>query len=172
MARWTSWAVAISHLRPAELVMIPTGLSRLAGQAIRLVRRIRLSLTCFRLCGWGRQPVAQLVVSPTSVSARHGGDRLTRPAPAVRATGDAGWGRAARPDLGQLCVRCRYSPAPGRGRKPKGAVVHGGGERGGANYVFFGRPRPRRVDWRPGRSATASHSRRPLFAPRSTPNCE
>jgi hypothetical protein len=27
----------------AELVIIPTGLSRLAGQAIRLLRRIRLS---------------------------------------------------------------------------------------------------------------------------------
>jgi hypothetical protein len=31
----------------AELVIIPTDLSRLAGQAIRLVRRIGLSLICF-----------------------------------------------------------------------------------------------------------------------------
>src|SRR5262245_61854708 len=94
MARWTSWAVAISHLRPAELVMIPTGLSRLAGQAIRLVRRLRLSLSCFGLCGWGRPPVDLLVVSPTSVSAQHGRHRLTRPGRAVRAAGVAGWGRA------------------------------------------------------------------------------
>src|SRR5262245_15707662 len=81
-------------LTAAELVIIPTGLSRLAGQAIRLVRRLRLSLSCFGLCGWGRPPVDPLVVSPTSVSAQHGRDRLTRPARAVRAAGVDGWGRA------------------------------------------------------------------------------
>jgi hypothetical protein len=110
----------------AELFIIPTGLTRLAGQAIRLVRRFRLSLSSCCLCGWGRQPVAQRVVSPTSVSGQHGRDRLTGPTPAVLATGVAGWGRAPRPDLGPLCVRGRHSPAPGRGRKRKGAAVHGG----------------------------------------------
>jgi hypothetical protein len=38
--------------------------------------------------------VAQFVVSPTSMSAQHGQERLTKPAPAVRATGVADRGRA------------------------------------------------------------------------------
>jgi hypothetical protein len=42
----------------------------------------------------GRELVARLVVSPTGVSAQHGRERLTGPAPAVRATGVAGRGRA------------------------------------------------------------------------------
>src|SRR5262249_20938903 len=78
----------------AELVIIPTGLPRLAGQAIRLVQRLRLASSCFGICGWGRPPVDLLVVSPTSVSGQHDRDRLTRPARAVRAAGVAGWGRA------------------------------------------------------------------------------
>src|SRR5262249_31139311 len=96
-----------------------------AGQAIRLVRRLRLSLSCFRLRGWGRQPVAQLVVSPASVSAHHGRDRLTRPAPAVRATGVAGWGHAV-PGPRAAPRPLPYAPAPGGGRWRKGPVVHGG----------------------------------------------
>src|SRR5262249_13172674 len=63
---------------------IPTGLSRLAGQTIRLVQRLRLSSSCFGICGWGRPPVDLLVVSPTSVSGQHDRDGLTRPARAVR----------------------------------------------------------------------------------------
>ena len=47
------------------------------------------------------------------------------PAPAVRATGVAGWGRARH---GPRATHrpLGYSPAPGRGRKRKGPVVHGG----------------------------------------------
>src|SRR5215472_7685242 len=89
----------------ADLFVIPTGLTRLASQAIQLVRCFRLALSSFCLCRWERQPVAQLVVSPTSVSGQHGRDRLIGLTPAVLATGDAGWGRAPRPDLEQLCVR-------------------------------------------------------------------
>src|SRR5262249_46215665 len=111
-------AASIPNPEPsAEFVIIPTGPSRLAGQAIRLVRRIRLSVDCFRLCGWGRQPVAQHVVSPTRVSARLGRDRLTRPAPAVRATGVAGWGRAVP---GPRATRCPL-PAFSRARHGKQA---------------------------------------------------
>src|SRR5262249_25151079 len=62
-----------SPVRPTFI--IPTAPSRLAGEAIRLDRRLWLCLRCFRLRGWGRQPVAQLVVSPTGVSAHHGRDR-------------------------------------------------------------------------------------------------
>src|SRR5262249_48500084 len=55
----------------------------------------------------------------------NGRDRLTRPAPAV-----AEWalpaGAVPCPDLGQLTVRCRYSPAPARARKRKRPVIHGG----------------------------------------------
>jgi hypothetical protein len=61
----------------AEIFIIPTGLAWLAGQAIRLVRRLRLCFNCFCLCGWGRQLVAQLCVSLTSVSGQHGRDRQT-----------------------------------------------------------------------------------------------
>src|SRR5262245_46197446 len=104
-AVWESRPCSTTALE-AELVIVPTGLSRLAGQAIRLVRRHRLCLSRFRLCRWGCQPVAQLVVSPTSVSAQHGRDRLTMPAPAGRATGVAGWGRAV-PGL-----RATHCPPP------------------------------------------------------------
>jgi hypothetical protein len=54
----------IDARKVAELVIIPNGLSRLAGQAMRLVRRL-LALSCSRLCGWGRQPVAQFAISLT-----------------------------------------------------------------------------------------------------------
>ena len=109
----------------AELVIIPTGLSRLAGQAIRLVRRLRLSFSCFRLCGWGRQLVAQLVGSPTSVSGQHGRDRLTGPASAVLAPGVAGWGRAVPGPRATHCPLAVFSRArPGTQAKwPRGEPI-------------------------------------------------
>ena len=68
--------------------------------------------------------MAQLVISPTCVAAQHGRDRLTRPAPAMRATGVAGCGRAVpglRATPCPLPVFARTRP----GTQAKGPLVHG-----------------------------------------------
>ena len=114
----------------AELVIIPTGLSRLAGQAIRLVRRLRLSLSCLILCGWGCQAAAQVVASPTCVSAQHGRDSLTRAAPAMRATGVAGCGRAVPGLRATPCPLAAFSRA--RHRKQAKSDWHRRSFRSGA----------------------------------------
>src|SRR5262249_3382134 len=48
-----------------------------------------------------------------------------RPSGSIQVASGSAVGAVPCPDFGQLTVFCRYSPAPGRGRKRKGPVVLG-----------------------------------------------